>query len=57
MPEAVTNVIQLLAWLAQRGDNYAAALSDPKSVRVAVNQEYARSRSGRMVTRSRSFRL
>lgn len=42
LPEGVTNVEQLLAWLAERGDNYAAALSDPKAVRVAVNQEYAR---------------
>ncbi|HLS68362.1 MAG TPA: molybdopterin converting factor subunit 1 [Kiloniellales bacterium] len=42
LPDSVTNVEQLLAWLTKRGENYAAAFSDPKLVRVAVNQEYAR---------------
>ncbi len=42
LPEGVKNVEELLQWLAGRGENYAAALSDPKAVRVAVNQEYAR---------------
>ena len=42
LPEAVTNVEQLLEWLAQRGDNYHAAFRDPKAVRIAINQEYAR---------------
>ncbi len=39
-PSDVTNVGQLLDWLAGRGGNYAAALKDRKLVKVAVNQDY-----------------
>jgi len=39
-PAGVTNVAELLDWLAQRGPGYAAALSDRRVIRVAVNQEY-----------------
>ncbi|HJM51463.1 MAG TPA: molybdopterin converting factor subunit 1 [Alphaproteobacteria bacterium] len=42
LPAEVTTVRQLVAWLASRGPAYAEALADPRVVRVAVNEEYAR---------------
>ena len=39
-PPEVTTVADLLDWLKCRGDGYAAALKDPKVVRVAVNHDY-----------------
>jgi molybdopterin synthase sulfur carrier subunit len=39
-PAAVTNVGQLLDWLATRGPQYAAALDRRGVIKVAVNQEY-----------------
>ncbi len=41
-PPEVCDVASLLAWLGTRGPGYAAALSDPALVRIAVNQVYAR---------------
>lgn len=41
LPGEVTTVGQLLDWLAGRGDGYAEAVANRKTVRVAVNQEYA----------------
>jgi molybdopterin synthase sulfur carrier subunit len=40
LPPGIRDVAGLVAWLRRRGGNYAEALKDPKSVRVAVNQEY-----------------
>jgi molybdopterin synthase sulfur carrier subunit len=40
-PAHVATVADLVAWLATRGPNFAAALADPSVVRAAVNQEYA----------------
>ena len=42
VPDDVTTVGALLAWLRQRSDAHATALADLSVVRVAVNQEYAR---------------
>tara|TARA_R110002072_G_scaffold517_37_gene3298 strand:- start:9976 stop:10227 length:252 start_codon:yes stop_codon:yes gene_type:complete len=42
LPAQVTTVVELLAWLQNRGPGFAEALADPKAIRVAVNQEYAR---------------
>jgi molybdopterin synthase sulfur carrier subunit len=39
-PASVTNVGELVAWLATLGPGYAAALADRKAIRVAVNQDY-----------------
>jgi molybdopterin synthase sulfur carrier subunit len=39
-PPGVGDVGALLAWLRERGPNYAEALKDPAAVHVAVNQEY-----------------
>ena len=41
-PANVTDVASLIAWLKTRGPNFAEALGDPRVVRVAVNQEYAK---------------
>ena len=40
LPPSVRDVGGLLAWLAARGPNYAAALAKPEAIRVAVNQEH-----------------
>lgn len=42
LPGEVTKVSELLDWLAGRGEGYAEALANRKTIRVAVNQEYAR---------------
>ena len=41
VPEEIATVSDLVEWLRGRGPGYAAAFADPKTVRVAVNQEYA----------------
>ena len=42
-PATVETVQDLIDWLKTRGEGYADALSDPSVVRVAINQEYAKS--------------
>ena len=41
MPSHITNVAGLIEWLKERNENFAEALSDFDSIRVAVNQEFA----------------
>jgi molybdopterin converting factor subunit 1 len=41
-PPSVSDVAALVEWLKGRSDGHAAALADPRVVRVAVNQEFAR---------------
>lgn len=41
LPDNVTNVSQLLTWLKDRGEGYAAALEHSNVIRVAVDQEHA----------------
>ncbi|MFC4352742.1 molybdopterin converting factor subunit 1 [Fodinicurvata halophila] len=43
LPAEVVDVTGLLDWLHARGPDYAEALGDRRRIRVAVNQEYARS--------------
>lgn len=40
LPPGVTNVESLIDFLRTRGNGHNLALSDLKSIRVAVNQEY-----------------
>jgi sulfur-carrier protein len=40
LPSEVRDVKSLLEWLKARSVNYAEALKDPSTVRVAVNQDY-----------------
>lgn len=39
-PDDVKTVGDLIGWLAERGDGYAAAFADTALVRAAVNQEH-----------------
>lgn len=41
MPIHITDVAGLIEWLKERNENFAEALSDFGSIRVAVNQEFA----------------
>ena len=40
-PEDVTTVEALIAWLRERGPNYAHALEDDKAIRVALDQNHS----------------
>lgn len=41
LPPSVTTVDDLIAWLRQRGDEYASALADGAAIRVALNHRHA----------------
>ena len=41
MPPDISDVAGLLDWLKERNSNFADALADFDSIRVAVNQEFA----------------
>ena len=40
LPDEVSNVGDLLAWLSLRGEDHAGALADRGRIRIAVNQDY-----------------
>lgn len=40
LPPETTTVAGLLAWLAGRGDGYAAALEHAEAIRVAIDHEH-----------------
>ncbi len=42
LPEGVATLGDLIAFLRTRSAGYAAAFADPRLVRAAVNQEFAR---------------
>ena len=41
LPEHVTNVAQLVDWLAGRSDGHARAFENREVIRAAVNQDFA----------------
>jgi molybdopterin synthase sulfur carrier subunit len=41
VPAAVNDVASLIDWLKGRGPNFAEALQDTSTIRIAVNQEFA----------------
>lgn len=41
LPEEVSTVGELVTWLRGRGPGYAAALANTRTVRCAVNQDFA----------------
>lgn len=41
LPAEVTNVAELLDWLAGRSAGHAAALADRSAIRVAIDEEFA----------------
>ncbi|KAF2991583.1 molybdopterin converting factor subunit 1 [Methylocystis sp. MJC1] len=40
-PREVVTVRQLVEWLAARGDGYAAAFANPKTIRTAIDKTHA----------------
>jgi molybdopterin synthase sulfur carrier subunit len=42
VPDEVATVGELIGWLQTRGQNYAAAFGQTKSVRCAVDQDFAK---------------
>lgn len=42
LPDRITDVSGLLAWMKGRGPGYAEAVKDLSVIRVAVNQEFAK---------------
>ncbi|MEG3617682.1 molybdopterin converting factor subunit 1 [Magnetovibrio sp. PR-2] len=40
-PNTVQSISDLMSWLIERGDGYAAAFSDTSVIRSAVNQEHS----------------
>ena len=40
LPAEIVTVNDLLLWLKSRGEEYEAALQNPKVIRVAINQEH-----------------
>ncbi len=40
-PREVQTVRELVAWLAARGEGYAAAFANPKTVRAAIDKTHA----------------
>lgn len=41
LPDTVSDVASLIAWLKQRSPDFAEALRDTSAIRVAVDQEFA----------------
>jgi len=41
LPEGMTTVAELVDWLSARDASYASAFQDRRTVRCAVNQEFA----------------
>ena len=40
LPEGVTNVAELMDWLAARDEGYAAAFAEPAVIRAAIDQDH-----------------
>ena len=40
IPDDVTSVGELIAWLSARDDGYAAAFAEPDVIRAAIDQEH-----------------
>lgn len=40
-PAEVTTIRDLVAWLAARGEGYASAFADPKTIRAAIDKCHA----------------
>jgi molybdopterin synthase sulfur carrier subunit len=44
-PETVKTVAELMAWLSGRGENYAAAFANRKTIRAALDRAHAKHNS------------
>jgi molybdopterin synthase sulfur carrier subunit len=40
LPPGVTTVADLMVWLADRDEGYAAAFTEPTAIRAAIDQEH-----------------
>jgi len=40
IPDHVTDVAQLIAWLSSRDEGYASAFAEPDVIRAAIDQEH-----------------
>lgn len=40
LPEAVTTVSELMAWLSARDEGYESAFANPKLIRAAIDQQH-----------------
>jgi sulfur-carrier protein len=45
-PSGVATVGQLMTWLAARGEQYAYAFENPKTIRVAIDRKHVRADAG-----------
>jgi molybdopterin synthase sulfur carrier subunit len=45
VPASVVTVGDLMAWLAQRGDEYAQAFANPRVIRAAIDRNHVRPES------------
>jgi molybdopterin synthase sulfur carrier subunit len=54
-PASVRTVADLVAWLAQRGDEYAYAFENPKVIRAAIDRSHARPDATLMGAREIAF--
>jgi len=54
-PASVRTVADLVAWLAQRGDEYAHAFENPKVIRAAIDRSHARPDATLMGAREIAF--
>jgi len=54
-PASVRTVADLVAWLAQRGDEYAYAFENPKVIRAAIDRSHARPAATLMGAREIAF--
>jgi molybdopterin synthase sulfur carrier subunit len=43
VPAGIATVGELMAWLAQRGEEYAHAFENPKVIRAAIDRSHVRS--------------
>ena len=42
LPAAIATVADLMRWLAMRGEEYAHAFENPKSIRAAIDRSHVR---------------
>ena len=42
LPAGITTVADLVAWLSQRGEEYAHAFENPKVIRAAIDRAHVR---------------
>jgi molybdopterin synthase sulfur carrier subunit len=54
-PASVRTVADLVAWLVQRGDEYAYAFENPKVIRAAIDRSHARPDTTLMGAREIAF--